>query len=60
MGLEIEIGDWGLGNGIGDRDWGLELGSVWGLGLGIKIWIGDWGLDWGSDWGLGLEIGIGD
>ena len=34
MGLEIEIGDWGLGNGIGDRDWGLELGFQLGIGIG--------------------------
>ena len=39
----IGIGDWGLGLGIGIRDWD------WGFGLGI--WIEIW------DWGLGIGIG---
>ena len=30
--MRIKIGDWGLGNGIGDWDWRL------GLGIGIGDW----------------------
>ena len=47
----------GLGIGIGDSDWGLELRikiGDWDWGLGIGIGDEDW------DWGLGgTEIGIG-